>query len=65
MVYGKERIFFTGDVLFADQLTLTGARFPEEEFDTVVTETTRGARGAGAGHDAGLRGGAVHRSDRR
>lgn len=49
VVYGKERIFFTGDVLFADQLTLTGARFPEEDFDTVVTETTRGARGRAVG----------------
>jgi len=49
VVYGKERIFFTGDVLFADQLTLTGARFPEEEFDTVVTETTRGARARAPG----------------
>jgi Cft2 family RNA processing exonuclease len=42
-VHQHRRIFFTGDVLFADQLTLTGARFPEETFDTLVTETTRGA----------------------
>jgi Cft2 family RNA processing exonuclease len=49
VVYGKERVFFTGDVLFSDQVTLTGARFPEEEFDTVVTETTRGARGRALG----------------
>jgi Cft2 family RNA processing exonuclease len=44
VVHKEERIFFTGDVLFADLLTLTGARFPEEQFDCVVTETTRGAR---------------------
>jgi Cft2 family RNA processing exonuclease len=43
VVYKKERIFFTGDVLFNEQLTLTGARFPEEHFDTIITETTRGA----------------------
>lgn len=35
-------IFFTGDVLFDDQRTLPGARFPAGKFDTLVTETTRG-----------------------
>lgn len=35
-------IFFTGDVLFTDQRTLKGARFPAGHFDTIVTETTRG-----------------------
>ena len=50
IVYGKERIFFIGDVLFAEQNTLKGARFPDESFDTVVTETTRGARGRVVGH---------------
>ncbi len=35
-------IFFTGDVLFENQRTLPGAKFPAEHFDTVVTETTRG-----------------------
>ncbi len=35
-------IFFTGDVLFDDLRTLPGAKFPLGEFDTVVTETTRG-----------------------
>ena len=42
IVHKQRRIFFTGDVLFSDQLTLTGARFPEEFFDILVTETTRG-----------------------
>jgi len=35
-------IFFTGDVLFADQRTVPGARFPAGHFDTLVTESTRG-----------------------
>ncbi len=48
-VHKKERVFFTGDVLFADLLTLQGARFPQEDFDAVVTETTRGGRGRPAG----------------
>lgn len=40
----KERqIFVTGDVLFEDQRTLPGAEFPSGHFDTLITETTRGA----------------------
>jgi Cft2 family RNA processing exonuclease len=35
-------IFFTGDVLFENQRTLPGAKFPAGHFDTVVMETTRG-----------------------
>jgi Cft2 family RNA processing exonuclease len=35
-------IFFTGDVLFENQRTLNGAKFPAGHFDTLVTETTRG-----------------------
>jgi len=35
-------IFITGDVLFEDQRTLLGARFPAGHFDTLITETTRG-----------------------
>ena len=42
LVYKHRAIFFTGDVLFTDQRTLKGARFPAGHFDTVVTETTRG-----------------------
>jgi Cft2 family RNA processing exonuclease len=47
-------IFFTGDVMFEDQRTLKGARFPSGHFDTVVMETTRGAtqRPAGKGRGA-------------
>lgn len=35
-------VFFTGDVLFENQRTLPGAKFPAGHFDTLVTETTRG-----------------------
>lgn len=38
-----KRHFFTGDVLFRDQLTIKGAAFPRLPLDTLVTETTRGA----------------------
>ncbi|HEY0966425.1 MAG TPA: MBL fold metallo-hydrolase [Opitutaceae bacterium] len=42
-IHHKHRaIFFTGDVLFENQRTLQGARFPAGHFDTVVMETTRG-----------------------
>lgn len=35
-------LFFSGDVLFENQRTLAGAKFPAGHFDTVVIETTRG-----------------------
>jgi Cft2 family RNA processing exonuclease len=35
-------IFVTGDVLFENQRTLPGAKFPAGHFDILVTETTRG-----------------------
>lgn len=39
----KHRVmFFTGDVLFENQLTLSGAQFPQGPVDTLVMETTRG-----------------------
>src|SRR6185436_19550604 len=42
-IHHKHRsIFFTGDVLFENQRTLPGAKFPAGHFDTLVTETTRG-----------------------
>jgi Cft2 family RNA processing exonuclease len=42
-IHHKHRaIFFTGDVLFENQRTLNGAKFPAGHFDTIVTETTRG-----------------------
>ncbi|HRE81119.1 MAG TPA: MBL fold metallo-hydrolase [Opitutaceae bacterium] len=42
-IHHKHRsIFITGDVLFEDQRTLPGAKFPAGHFDTVIMETTRG-----------------------
>jgi Cft2 family RNA processing exonuclease len=42
-IHHKSRqIFFTGDVLFENQRTLPGAKFPAGHFDTLVMETTRG-----------------------
>ncbi len=40
--YKHRQIFFTGDVLFENQRTLPGAKFPAGHFDTLITETTRG-----------------------
>ncbi len=40
--HGQRGIFVTGDVLFENQRTLTGAKFPTGHFDTLITETTRG-----------------------
>src|SRR3954468_2177542 len=36
------QIFCTGDVLFENQRTLNGAKFPAGHFDTIIMETTRG-----------------------
>lgn len=41
--YKHRGIFITGDVLFEDQRTLSGAKFPAGHFDTLIMETTRGA----------------------
>ncbi len=40
--YKKKIVFITGDVLFDNQLTLSGAAFPTEPVDTLILETTRG-----------------------
>ncbi len=42
ILHQKRKIFFTGDVHFTPQKTLPAAKFPKEEFDTLVIETTRG-----------------------
>ncbi len=42
ILHKHRRIFFTGDVLFENQRTLPGAKFPAGHFDTLITETTRG-----------------------
>ena len=41
--HGGKQYFFTGDVLFENQRTLSGAIFPAGHFDVLVMETTRGA----------------------
>jgi Cft2 family RNA processing exonuclease len=46
-------IFFTGDVLFADQRTVPGAKFPAGHFDTLITESTRGDTDRPAGKSRG------------
>lgn len=38
----SRQIFITGDVLFENQRTLNGAKFPAGHFDTLIMETTRG-----------------------
>lgn len=43
VAHGGKKHFFTGDVLFRDQLTIRGAAFPRVRVDTLVMETTRGA----------------------
>jgi Cft2 family RNA processing exonuclease len=50
LVHKHRRIFFTGDVLFNVQRILEGAKFPKARFDTLVTETTRGATESTPGH---------------
>ena len=51
-IHHKHRhIFFTGDVLFENQRTLAGAKFPAGHFDTLVMETTRGTTERPAGKE--------------
>ncbi len=50
LVYKHRHIFITGDVLFNVQRILDGAKFPKDRFDTLVTETTRGASERTPGH---------------
>lgn len=40
--YNHKTVFITGDVLFEDQYTISGAKFPQGPFDTLIMETTRG-----------------------
>jgi len=44
LIHKKRRIVFTGDVLFEAQRTLPGAHLPHGRIDTLVLETTRGAK---------------------
>jgi len=45
LVYKNRRIVFSGDVLFDAQRTLPGANLPKGAIDTLILETTRGAKG--------------------
>ncbi len=38
-----KRVFYTGDVQFEKQTLIPGAEFPEDDIDTLIIETTRGA----------------------
>ncbi len=49
LVYQQRRIVFTGDVLFEAQRTLPGAHLPQGPLDTLILETTRGAKGRESG----------------
>ncbi len=44
LVHKHRRILFSGDVLFDAQRTLPGAHLPRAKLDTLVLETTRGAK---------------------
>ncbi|MGB0991099.1 MAG: MBL fold metallo-hydrolase [Akkermansiaceae bacterium] len=39
----EKRIFYTGDVQFENQTLIPGADLPEDDIDTLIIETTRGA----------------------
>lgn len=45
--YRHRKIFYTGDVSFQEQETVSGAAFPQEKIDTLILETTRGANEPG------------------
>jgi Cft2 family RNA processing exonuclease len=40
--HGGKKYFFTGDILFRRQHTLSGAQIPSMKVDMLITETTRG-----------------------
>jgi len=44
ILHEGRRIVFSGDVLFDHQRTLPGAKLPEGDIDTLILETTRGAK---------------------
>lgn len=49
LIYKHRRILFSGDVLFDAQRTLPGAHLPKGPIDTLILETTRGAKGRQSG----------------
>ena len=42
IIHKRRQIFITGDVLFENQRTVPGAKFPAGRVDTLIMETTRG-----------------------
>lgn len=44
LIHNDRRIVFTGDVLFTTQRTLPGAHLPKGPIDTLIMETTHGAK---------------------
>lgn len=50
LVHRHRRIVFSGDVLFDAQRTLPGAHLPKGKIDTLILETTRGAKGRESGN---------------
>lgn len=53
LVYKHRRIVFSGDVLFEAQRTLPGAHLPSGPIDTLVLETTHGAKKPVSGRSRG------------
>ena len=51
LIHKHRRIVFSGDVLFEDQRTLPGAQLPTGPIDTLILETTRGAKESDRSHD--------------
>lgn len=51
IVHDGKKMFLTGDVLFTPQKILPGAKFPGRHVDTLVIETTRGAKDREEGLD--------------
>jgi Cft2 family RNA processing exonuclease len=49
IIHEGRRIVFSGDVLFDAQRTLPGALLPKGEIDTLILETTRGAKARNIG----------------
>lgn len=49
LLYKGRRIVVSGDVLFDAQRTLPGAHLPKGPIDTLILETTRGAKGRESG----------------
>ena len=53
LIHKNRRIVFSGDILFENQRTLAGAALPNGPIDTLILETTRGAKESNRYHDRG------------